>query len=41
MLSGLPSLFASYVQNVTWEGDNSVLCLQVSLLTVLFTLEKT
>ena len=29
MLSGLPSLFASYVQNVTWEGDNNVLCLQV------------
>ena len=29
LLSGLPTLFASYVQNVTWEGDNSVLCLQV------------
>ena len=28
-LSGLPNLFASYVQNVTWEGDNNVLCLQV------------
>lgn len=28
-LSGLPSLFSSYVQNVTWEGDNNVLCLQV------------
>jgi acyl-CoA oxidase len=27
-LSGLPALFASYVQNVTWEGDNSVLLLQ-------------
>lgn len=23
MLSGLPTLFASYVQNVTWEGDNN------------------
>ena len=29
-LSGLPNMFASYVQNVTWEGDNNVLCLQVS-----------
>lgn len=29
-LSGLPRLFASYVQNVTWEGDNNVLYLQVS-----------
>ncbi|GBF98378.1 peroxisomal acyl-coenzyme A oxidase [Raphidocelis subcapitata] len=29
-LSGLPSLFASYVQNVTWEGDNNVLCLQTA-----------
>lgn len=28
-LSGLPTLYASYVQNVTWEGDNNVLCLQV------------
>lgn len=28
-LSGLPRLFASYVQNVTWEGDNNVLYLQV------------
>lgn len=28
-LSGLPSLFQSYVQNVTWEGDNNVLYLQV------------
>lgn len=31
-LSGLPRLFASYVQNVTWEGDNNVLYLQVSVL---------
>lgn len=23
MASGLPTLFASYVQNVTWEGENS------------------
>lgn len=29
-LSGLPDLFASYVQNVTWEGDNNVLCLQTA-----------
>lgn len=27
-LSGLPSLLTSYVQNMTWEGDNNVLCLQ-------------
>eukprot|EP00210_Caulerpa_lentillifera_P003885 g3712.t1 len=27
-LSGLPDLYASYVQNPTWEGDNDVLCLQ-------------
>lgn len=27
-LSGLPTLFQNYVQNVTWEGDNNVLCLQ-------------
>ncbi|GLI67460.1 hypothetical protein VaNZ11_011657 [Volvox africanus] len=29
-LSGLPSLFQNYVQNVTWEGDNNVLCLQTA-----------
>ena len=28
--SGLPTLFSSYVQNATWEGDNNVLYLQVS-----------
>ncbi|KAL3130658.1 hypothetical protein ABBQ38_008049 [Trebouxia sp. C0009 RCD-2024] len=28
LLSGLPTLYASYVQNATWEGDNNVLCLQ-------------
>ena len=28
LLSGLPSIYASYVQNATWEGDNNVLCLQ-------------
>lgn len=28
-LSALPRLYASYVQNVTWEGDNNVLYLQV------------
>lgn len=33
-LSGLPRLFASYVQNVTWEGDNNVLYLQVCVLAV-------
>lgn len=31
LLSGLPTLFASYVQNVTWEGDNNVMCLQVGV----------
>lgn len=31
-LSGLPTLYASYVQNTTWEGDNNVLLLQVCLL---------
>ena len=30
LLSGLPTLYASYVQNATWEGDNNVLCLQVA-----------
>lgn len=34
LLSGLPTLYASYVQNATWEGDNNVLCLQVQLSTV-------
>ena len=29
-LSGLPTLFASYVQNVTWEGDNNVMYLQAA-----------
>ncbi|KAL6761791.1 acyl-CoA dehydrogenase/oxidase C-terminal [Haematococcus lacustris] len=29
-LSGLPTLYQNYVQNVTWEGDNNVLCLQTS-----------
>lgn len=28
--SGLPTLFASYVQNATWEGDNNVLYLQTA-----------
>lgn len=31
LLSGLPTLYASYVQNATWEGDNNVLCLQVGI----------
>ncbi|KAK9824680.1 hypothetical protein WJX72_012328 [[Myrmecia] bisecta] len=30
LLSGLPTLFASYVQNATWEGDNNVMCLQTA-----------
>jgi hypothetical protein len=30
LLSGLPSIFTNYVQNVTWEGDNNVMCLQVN-----------
>ncbi|KAK9805355.1 hypothetical protein WJX73_005736 [Symbiochloris irregularis] len=30
MPSGLPTLFASYVQNATWEGDNNVLYLQAA-----------
>ena len=29
--SGLPTLFTSYVQNATWEGDNNVLFLQVRM----------
>lgn len=31
-LSGLPRMYASYVQNVTWEGDNNVLYLQVRVM---------
>jgi acyl-CoA oxidase len=31
LLSGLPSIYASYVQNATWEGDNNVLCLQARI----------
>eukprot|EP00892_Ulva_mutabilis_P004748 jgi/Ulvmu1/2645/UM014_0097.1 len=30
VLSGLPTLLASYVQNVTWEGENSVMLLQAA-----------
>lgn len=30
LLSGLPTLYASYVQNCTWEGDNNVLYLQTA-----------
>ncbi len=35
VLSGLPTLFSSYAQNVTWEGDNNVLCLQVNIAEIL------
>lgn len=31
LLSGLPTVFTHYVQNVTWEGDNNVMLLQVRL----------
>lgn len=30
ILSGLPTLLTSYVQNVTWEGDNNVMYLQTA-----------
>lgn len=30
LLSGLPTAFTHYVQNVTWEGDNNVMLLQVT-----------
>ena len=30
VLSGLPTLLASYVQNCTWEGDNNVMALQMA-----------
>ena len=29
-LSGLPALYANYVQNITWEGDNVILSLQAA-----------
>ena len=28
--SALPDLYASYIQNVTWDGDNPVMYLQLS-----------
>lgn len=31
LLSGLPTTFTHYVQNVTWEGDNNVMLLQALL----------
>ena len=31
VLSGLPTMYASYVQNCTWEGDNNVMLLQVRI----------
>lgn len=31
LLSGLPTAFTHYVQNVTWEGDNNVMLLQVGM----------
>merc|ERR1712176_154098 len=30
VLSGLPSLYRNYVQNMTWEGDNIILSLQTA-----------
>lgn len=30
VLSGLPTIYSSYVQNVTWEGDNNVMYLQMA-----------
>ncbi|QDZ25572.1 acyl-coenzyme A oxidase [Chloropicon primus] len=30
VLSGLPGLYTNYVQNLTWEGDNTILCLQTA-----------
>lgn len=30
LLSGLPTVFTHYVQNVTWEGDNNVMLLQTA-----------
>ncbi|EIE26831.1 acyl-CoA oxidase [Coccomyxa subellipsoidea C-169] len=30
LLSGLPTTFTHYVQNVTWEGDNNVMLLQTA-----------
>ena len=30
LLSGLPSHYTNYVQNLTWEGDNTILCLQAA-----------
>ena len=30
VLSGLPTIYTSYVQNVTWEGDNNVMYLQMA-----------
>jgi acyl-CoA oxidase len=32
LLSGLPTAFTHYVQNVTWEGDNNVMLLQARCL---------
>ena len=32
LLSGLPTTFTHYVQNVTWEGDNNVMLLQAQRL---------
>ncbi len=30
VLSGLPGLYCNYVQNLTWEGDNTILYLQTA-----------
>lgn len=40
VLSGLPSIYASYVQNVTWEGDNNVMYLQMARYIIKILLRK-
>ena len=36
VLSGLLTMYASYVQNCTWEGDNNVMLLQVRIEVIVF-----
>eukprot|EP00798_Chlamydomonas_sp_ICE-L_P022131 gene22131-29193_t len=40
-LSGLPTLLQDYAPNITWEGDNNVLCLQVGGTHVFMSVEHT